>query len=93
MSIVRCGHCEQPYDSDYLDYCPSCDNKEPHEIDTDHKGNLGDTCQWCGVEILAEEEVGRLRTRHRQAINYERQCQADDDWRKARREERRSYED
>lgn len=71
MSIERCGHCSGAWDQDHEEYCPVCSEKSVLEINSDHKGNIGDACVWCGLEIYAEDEVERMRRNHRKGIQRE----------------------
>ncbi len=91
VSLRYCGHCCTIWGSDPAKYdgpCPVCSEKSVLEIDSDHKGNIGDACVWCGLEIYAEDEVERMRRNHRKGIQREREAEAADNWRKAQREER-----
>ncbi len=51
MSILRCIHCDENFDSDFEDYCPGCNNTdEQFEHPTLEQGA---ECPYCGMEVMA----------------------------------------
>jgi len=55
--MMRCGHCDRVYDSDFKEYCPICVEKTLTE---GHSGRPGEPCDWCGAisedrEVLTDE--------------------------------------
>lgn len=47
MSMMRCGHCDRAYDSDFEEWCPVCVDKEI--LGEEHSGRPGEPCDWCGA--------------------------------------------
>ena len=52
MSMMRCDHCDNPYDSDFEEFCPRCSQKELQHPEL----RLGAQCEWCGY--VADEHPG-----------------------------------
>ena len=46
--MMRCDHCDRPYDSDFDEWCPRCSQKTLRHSELELKP--GETCIWCGAE-------------------------------------------
>jgi hypothetical protein len=47
MSVLRCDHCDRPYDLDFDEYCPHCSQEPMRHSELALKP--GETCIWCGM--------------------------------------------
>ena len=52
MSLMRCDHCDNSYDSDVVEFCQKCSNNEVEHATL----RLGAQCESCGY--VADEHPG-----------------------------------